>query len=66
MLFLHMIRLSPQEVEKRIQAWADVTILSLELKRATLRKRYPDLKDSELAQRVREELSLYGTEHDKR
>jgi hypothetical protein len=61
-----MIRLSPQEVEKRIQAWADVTILSLELKRATLRKRYPDLKDSELAQRVREELSLYGTEHDKR
>ena len=61
-----MIRLSPQEVAKRIQAWADVTILSLELKRATLRKRYPDLKDSELAQRVREELSLYGTEHDKR
>jgi hypothetical protein len=61
-----MIKLSPQEVEKRIQAWADVTMLSLELKRAALRKRYPDLSDRELAKLVRDELSSYRSKHDQR
>lgn len=60
-----MIKLSPQEVEKRIQAWADVTLLSLELKRAALRKQYPDLSDSELAQRAREEHTPYRSEHER-
>ena len=32
-------KIDPVEVEKRIRAWADVTMLSLELKRAMLRKR---------------------------
>lgn len=35
--------ISDAEVEKRIKAWADMTKLSLELKHAALRKRYPDL-----------------------
>ena len=34
--------ISDAEVEKRIKAWADVTMLSIELKRAALRKRYPE------------------------
>ncbi len=44
-----MITLAPQEVERRIRAWAEVTQLSLELKRAALRKRYPHVDDRELA-----------------
>lgn len=56
-----MITISPQEVEKRIQAWADVTLLSLELKRAALRKRYPHLHEDDVARLVREETAQYRT-----
>ncbi len=48
-----MLKLSPQEVEERIQAWADVTHLSLELKRAALRKQYPNLSDREISEFIR-------------
>lgn len=40
--------ISDAEVEKRIKAWADVTLLSLELKWAMLRKRYPEYSDDEI------------------
>jgi len=41
-----------------------VTLLSLELKRAALRKRYPLLHDGELARLVREEAAQYRTRSD--
>lgn len=47
--------LDPAEVEKRINAWADVTMLSLELKKAFLRKRYPELNETEISELVRKE-----------
>jgi len=50
-----MIRLSPTEVEKRIKAWADVTMLSLELKRSAIRKRYPELTETEISELMRKE-----------
>ncbi|MBI5194638.1 MAG: hypothetical protein HZA08_14565 [Nitrospirae bacterium] len=54
--------ISDAEVEKRIKAWADVTMLSIELKRAMMRKRYPELTEDELRELVRKELSvLKGT-----
>ncbi len=59
-----MLKPAQKEVEKRIQAWADVTLLSLELKRAALRKRYPHLHDGELARMVRDEAAQYGTRSD--
>ena len=37
-----MKRTFDAEVEKRIQAWADITRLSLELKRVALKKKYPE------------------------
>lgn len=40
-----MKQITAEEVEKRLRAWADVTLLSLELKRAALRKKYPTLDD---------------------
>lgn len=46
------------EVKKRIQAWADVTMLSLELKLAMLKKKYPGLKKAELRELMRRELSI--------
>jgi hypothetical protein len=51
--------ISSTEVEKRIQAWADITMLSLELKRAALRKKYPDVSDRELSEKIREEYTRY-------
>lgn len=50
-------RISDTEVEKRINAWADITMLSLELKRAVLRKRHPDLSEDEVNELMRKELS---------
>jgi hypothetical protein len=47
-----MTKLSSQDIEKQIQVWTAVTLLSLEHKRTTLKKRCPDLNDRELAQRV--------------
>ncbi len=54
------------EVEKRINAWADVTMLSLELKRAAMRKRYPELREDEINELVRKELSILKSEQDER
>ena len=52
---MRMINLSPSEVEKRLNAWADVTMLSLELKRAAMRKRHPELREDEINELVRKE-----------
>jgi len=51
--------ISDADVEKRIKAWADVTMLSIELKRAMMRKRYPELSEDELRELVRKELSEF-------
>ncbi|MEW6068015.1 MAG: hypothetical protein AB1610_06975 [Nitrospirota bacterium] len=59
-----MSRLSPEEVEKRLKGWADVTMLSLELKRAALRKRHPELGEDEINELVRKELSTLNSEQD--
>ncbi len=61
-----MIRLSPVEVQKRIKAWADMTMLSLELKRAAMRKRHPELKEDEINELVRKELSMLKIKQDER
>lgn len=53
--------ISNAEVERRIRAWADVTMLSLELKRAAMRKRYPKLKENELKELMLKELSILKT-----
>ncbi len=58
--------ITPEEVEKRLRAWADVTLLSLELKRAALRKKYPSLDDREIANMIREQHAEYGKERDER
>jgi hypothetical protein len=47
--------LDSEEIERRIKAWADVTMLSLELKRAALRKRYPELTETEISELMRKE-----------
>ena len=50
--------ISDAEVEKRIRAWADVTMLSIKLKLAGLRQRYPELSENELREFMRNELSI--------
>ena len=50
--------ISDAEVEKRLRAWADATMLSIELKRAMMRKRYPELSEDERMELVRKELSI--------
>lgn len=52
-----MKSISDAEVEKRIKAWADVTMLSLELKRAMLKKKRYRLKGRKITEIVRKELS---------
>jgi len=54
------------EVEKRINAWADVTMLSLELKRAAMRKRHPELREDEINELVRKELSMLKIKQNER
>jgi hypothetical protein len=49
---------NPAEIEKRIKMWADVTMLTLELKYAAMRKRYPALSEDEIAELVKKELSM--------
>jgi hypothetical protein len=39
-----MIKLPPEEIKKRIKAWADVTMLSLNLKLSALRKKIQNLE----------------------
>ena len=52
-----MKMISDAEVEKRIRAWADVTMLSIELKLAMLRNKYPNLGENELRELIRREYS---------
>jgi hypothetical protein len=52
-----MSRIDAAEVERRIRAWADLTMLTLELKRAMYRKRRPELGEEEINELVRKELS---------
>jgi len=54
--------LEPIEIEKRIRAWADVTMLSLELKHAMLKKMHPDLSEDEIRELIRKELSRLKVE----
>jgi hypothetical protein len=60
------IKLSPDEIEKRIKAWADVTMLSLELKRAAIRKRHPELTETEISELMRKEHSMLKIPKDER
>jgi hypothetical protein len=50
--------LDPVEVEKRLHAWADITMLSLELKCAAMRKRHQELGENKIRELMREELSM--------
>jgi hypothetical protein len=59
-------RISDAEIEKRIKAWADVTMLSLDLKRAAMRKRHPELREDEINELVRKELSILKSEQNER
>ena len=59
-------RISDAEIEKRIRAWADVTMLSLDLKRAAMRKRHPELREDEINELVRKELSILKSEQNER
>ncbi|HZX49318.1 MAG TPA: hypothetical protein VFF47_08895 [Nitrospirota bacterium] len=52
-----MKMISDAEVEKRIRAWADVTMLSIELKLAMFRGKYPNLTENELRELIRKEYS---------
>jgi len=55
-----MKQITAEEVEKRLRAWADVTLLSLELKRAALKKKYPTLDDQAITALMRERRAGYG------
>jgi len=55
-----MKQVTAEEVEKRLRAWADVTLLSLELKRAALKKKYPALDDQTITTMMRERQAAYG------
>jgi hypothetical protein len=59
-----MNRLSPAEVEKRIKAWADVTMLTLDLKHAALRKKHPERSENEIRELVRKEISMIKLKED--
>lgn len=58
--------LSASEVEKRLNAWADVTMLCLDLKRAAMRKRHPELSEDEINEMVRKELSMLKIKQNER
>ncbi len=58
--------LDSEEIERRIKAWADVTMLSLELKRAAMRKSYPELREDEINELVRKELSMLKIKQNER
>ncbi|MCC7201908.1 MAG: hypothetical protein IT393_04490 [Nitrospirae bacterium] len=49
--------ISDAEAETRIRAWADVTMLSIELKRAVLKQRNPECSEDEIRELLRKELS---------
>lgn len=52
-----MKSISAREVEKSIMTWADVTMLSLELKRAMLKKKHRRFKPRKSTETVRKEFS---------
>jgi len=56
--------ISDAEIEKRIKAWANVTMLSLELKRAVIGQKHPELGEDELNRLVRKELSMLKVSND--
>lgn len=56
--------ISDAEVEKHIKAWADVTMLSLEMKRAVIRQKHPELGEDEINGLVRKELSMLRGSND--
>jgi hypothetical protein len=58
------MKLSSEEVEKRLRAWADVTMLSLELKLSMLRKRNPELGEQALRELMRKEISMLKAKRD--
>lgn len=58
--------LSPEEIERRLMAWADVTMLSLELRLALMRKRYPAIEERELKERMFKELWRLKEKKDER
>jgi hypothetical protein len=58
--------LDSEEIERRLHAWADITMLSLELKRAAMRKRHPELREDEINELVRKELSMLKIKQDER
>ena len=51
------------EIEKRIRVWADVTMLSIELKRAAIRKRHPELGEDKIDEIVRKQLLMLKIKH---
>lgn len=55
-----MKQITAEEVEKRLREWADVTMLSLDLKRAALRKKYPALDEQAITTLMRERHAAYG------
>ena len=55
--------IDPAEIEKRIRAWADVTMLSIELKRAEIRKRHPELGEDKINEIVRKQLLMLKIKH---
>jgi hypothetical protein len=57
--------IDPAEIEKRIRAWADVTMLSIELKRAVIRKRHPELGEDEIREMKRKEFSMLKIKQEK-
>jgi hypothetical protein len=57
--------IDPVEVEKSIRAWADVTMLSIELKRAVIRKRHPELGEDEIREMMRKEFSMLKIKQEK-
>ena len=56
--------ISNAEIEKRIKAWADITMLSLEMKRAVIREKHPELGEDEINGLVRKELSMLKVSND--
>jgi len=57
-------RIADEEVERRLMAWADITMLALELKRAMLRQKHPELGEDEINELVRVELSMLKMSYD--
>jgi len=49
-----MKQITAEEVEKRLRAWADVTMPSPELKHAAPKKKYPALDDQAITTLMRE------------